>query len=103
MDILKSYQTPSNRNYPQGARKIKSDIPHRTVRTDLGKELGNSEAFRKMVHEEGLTLEVTGADGSSQNGMAETPNRTFGQMMRCALYSSDHGPEFWSYALRMVV
>ena len=84
-------------------KKFKSKNPHKAVRTDLGRELGQSEEFRKMIDEEGFTLEVTGAEGSSQNGIAESPNRTYAQMMRCALYSADLGPEYWSYALRLAV
>ena len=84
-------------------RKFKSTNPHRTVRTDQGKELGRSTKFSQMVEEEGFTLELTGAEASAQNGIAESPNRVYAQMMRCALYSSGLGPEYWSYALRMAV
>ena len=56
-----------------------------------------------MLAEEGFHLEVTGAESLSQNSIAEAPNRTFAQMMRCALYSADIGPEYWSYALRLAV
>ena len=52
-----------------------------------------------MVAQCGYALEETGADASSQNGMTERPNRTFGNMMRCLLKSAELGPEFWSYAL----
>ena len=83
--------------------KFKSSHPHRTVRTDQGKELGKSDKFRAMVEDEGFVLELTGAEASSQNGLAESPNRVLAQMMRCALYSADLGPEYWSYALRQAV
>ena len=56
-----------------------------------------------MIDQEGFVLELTGAEASSQNGIAESPNRVLAQMMRCALYSADLGPEYWSYALQMVV
>ena len=56
-----------------------------------------------MIDLEGYNLEITGAEGSSQNGIVEHPNKVFTQMMRCALYSSDLGPEYWSYALRLAV
>ena len=55
-----------------------------------------------MVSDEGFVLELTGAEASSQNGIAESSNRVYAQMMRCALYSSDLGPEYWSYALMAV-
>ena len=79
--------------------KFKSSNKHRTIRTDQGGELGHSTKFAEMVAECGFTLEETGADASSQNGMAERPNRTYGEMMRCMLHSSELGPEFWSFAL----
>ena len=75
-------------------RKFKSNNPHKAVRTDQGHELGQIIAFREMINEEGFVLEVTGAEGSSQNGIAESPNRTYAQMMRCVLYSADLGPEY---------
>ena len=58
---------------------------------------------KKMAHKEGFTLEVTGAKASSQNGIVESPNNTFAQMMGCALYSVDLGPEYWSYSQRLSV
>ena len=79
--------------------KFKSDDPHRTVRTDQGGELGHSTEFAAMIAACGYSLEETGADASSQNGIAERPNRTYGQMMRCMLSSAELGPEFWSFAL----
>ena len=83
--------------------KFKSANPHRTVRTDQGGELGRSDKFSKMVYDEGFALELTGAEASKQNGIAESPNRVYAQMMRCALYSSGLGPEYRSYALRMAI
>lgn len=84
-------------------QKFKISHPHRTVRTDQGKELGKSTEFRDTVAKEGFVIELTGAEASSQNGLVEAPNKIFTQMMRCALYSADLGPENWSYALRMAV
>ena len=82
--------------------KFKSTNPHRTVRVDQGGEL-NSNAFKAMVAEEKFSIELTGSDSSAQNGMVENPNRTYGQMMRCALHSAELGPEYWSYALTHAV
>lgn len=79
--------------------KFKSDHPHKTVRTDQGRELGKSSEFRTMIAKEGFHLELTGADASNQNGIAERPNRTLGEMMRCMLHGADLGPGYWSYAL----
>ena len=47
-----------------------------------------------MVAECGYSLEETGADASSQNGIAERPNQTFGHMMRCMLDAANIGKEF---------
>jgi hypothetical protein len=80
--------------------KFKSKNKHRTVRVDQGGKLGKSKAFSAMIAEAGFSLELTGSDASAQNLLAENPNRTFGQMMRCILYSEDLGPEYWSWALQ---
>lgn len=79
--------------------KFKSENPHRTVRTDQGGELGGSSEFAQMIAQCRFALELTGSNSSSQNGLAERPNRTYGQMMQCMLHSAELGPEFWSYAL----
>ena len=78
--------------------KFKCDHPHRTVRTDQG-ELGTSAQFKKLIQQLGFSLELTGADNSRQNGIAERPHRTLAETMRCMLYSAELGPEYWSYAL----
>ena len=46
-----------------------------------------------------FTLELTGVDSSAQNGIAESPNKSLANMMRCLLHSANLGPEHWSYAL----
>ena len=83
--------------------KFKSKNPHRTVRVDQGGELGNSSAFKTMIAECGFALEVTGSEGSAQNGLAENPNKTYAQMMRCLLFASELGSEYWSWALQHAV
>ena len=45
-----------------------------------------------MVHDEEFNLEMTGTESSSQNGIAETPNRVLVQMIRCTLDLVDLGP-----------
>jgi deoxyuridine 5'-triphosphate nucleotidohydrolase len=80
-------------------KKFKSKNPHRTVRVDQGGELGKSGEFKAMISEEEYSLELTGSDASAQNGMVENPNKIFGQMMRCMLFSADLGSEYWSWAL----
>ena len=83
--------------------KFKNIYPNAKVTTDQGKELGASKHFQKIVKDNGYTLEVTGADSSAQNGMAEKPNQDLARIMRCLLYSAGLGSQFWSYALRHAV
>ena len=78
--------------------KFKSNCKHKTIRCDQG-ELATSTIFNEMIVNEGFILERTGAANSKQNGMAERPHRTFGNMMRCVLLNAGLGPEYWSYAL----
>ena len=97
--FLTTSKTPPVEVLRSVLRKFKSKNPHRSVRTDQGKELGKSAKFQKMVHEEGFALELTGADASAQNAIAESPNKYLGNMMRCLLHAADLGPEYWSFAL----
>ena len=77
---------------------LKDDTP-KYIRTDLGGELARSTTFRDTVAKYKYSLETTGADTSSQNGRGERPHRTLANMVRCLLYSSTLGTEFWSDAL----
>ena len=72
----------------------------RYIRTDQGGELYTCKRFRKVVSKCGYTVEPTGSDDSSQNGVAERPNRTYGNMMRAILSNSQLDSKFWSFALR---
>ena len=47
-------------------RKFESHNPHRAVRTDLGREPGQSGEFRKILDKEGFRLETTNAEDSVQ-------------------------------------
>ena len=69
------------------------DSTERYIRTDQGGELARSKAIRKMAQTFGYSIETTGADNSSQNGRGERPHRTYGNMVRCLLYSSSIGAE----------
>ena len=75
----------------------------RYIRTDAGGELWSSHAFQKMAFEEGFIPQVTAADASFQNGIAERPNRTFGDIMRSLQHGAQLGPEYWSWALLYAV
>jgi len=61
---------------------------HRTICTNQGGELWASQDFKQVVMDAGYLLEPTGAGDPFQNGMAEHPNQTFGQMVQCMLHSS---------------
>jgi len=69
------------------------------VRTDNGGELAGSKAFQNLIGEAGYTLETTAPGTSSMNGMAERPNRTLKERVRCLLYMAGLGVEFWADAL----
>lgn len=44
-------------------------------------------------------LEPTGAGTPQQNGLAERPNQTLGNMVRCLLSTVNLPPEYWSWAM----
>jgi hypothetical protein len=71
----------------------------KTIRTDQGGELWASQEFRRVAMEANYLVEPTGAGAPFQNGLAEHPNQTFSQMVRCMLHLSGLGPEYWSFAL----
>lgn len=72
---------------------------HKTIRTDEGGELWHSQAFRKVALDHGFLPEPTAAGAPFQNGMAERPNQTLGNMVRCLLHAAGLGPEYWSFAI----
>ena len=75
----------------------------RQIRCDQGEELANSRLFRDVVQKHGYSIEPTGSDNSSQNGIAERPNRTYGDMMRTMLMNAGLDSRYWSYALVQAV
>ena len=83
--------------------KFKGLYPNATVTTDQGRELGASKAFQKVVADNNYKLHVTGAETPQQNALAEKPNQDLAKIMKCLLYSSGLGSQFWSYALRHAV
>ena len=72
--FLAKNKKPPVQTIKQILDKFKSEDPNRTVRTDQGGELGHSTEFATMVAQCGYSLEETGSDASSQNGIAERPN-----------------------------
>ena len=75
---------------------IKDDKLTLTIRTDRGGELSGSQAFEDLIGSHGYNLERTGADSSSQNGIAERPNRTLGNILRSTLYGAGLSGKYWS-------
>ena len=71
----------------------------RIIRTDQGGELAASHAFQDLAAEFGYAIEITGADNSSQNGVAERPHRTLANMVRATLTDAGLPDKFWSDAL----
>ena len=71
----------------------------RIIRTDQGGELSKSTLFRNVLQAAGYSIEVTGADNSSQNAIAERPHRTLANMVRTALENAALPYKYWSDAL----
>jgi hypothetical protein len=55
--------------------------------------------FPRSHRDSKFLLEPTGAGAPQQNGMAERPNQTLGNMTRCLLCTANPPPEYWSWAL----
>ena len=75
------------------------DRGQRVIRTDQGGELAKCKAFQDIVAEFGYSIETTGADNSSQNGLVERPHRTLANMVRASLSDAGLPDKFWSDAL----
>lgn len=69
------------------------------IRTDEGGEFWGSHQFQQAIRDAGYILEPMASDASFQNGLAECPNCTLGDMMRTLLHSAGLGPQYWSWAL----
>jgi len=75
----------------------------RVLRTDQGGELWGSLKFREAIHQAGYLMEPTAPGAPFQNGLAERPNQTLGNIMRCMLHGANLGPQFWPFALTHAV
>lgn len=71
----------------------------RFIQTDEGGELWASYSFQNLAKRMGFIMQPIASDASFQNGIAEQPNRTLGDMMRSLLLSANLGPEYWSWSL----
>ena len=72
---------------------------NKVIRTDQGGELAKSALFRETIRKHAYQLEITGADNSSQNGIAERPHQTIADMVRAGLENAGLHVRFWSDAL----
>jgi hypothetical protein len=70
-----------------------------TITTDGGGELSKSHDLKRVCNSHCYEVNSTAADSSSQNGIVERPHRTLKERMRCMLYSSRLGTEFWADVL----
>jgi len=85
---FKDYQAKVER---ETGKKIK------VLRSDGGGEYtGNT--FRNYLANEGITQRITPPYTPEHNGIAERANRTIMEMVRCMLFDSGLGQEFWGYA-----
>ena len=71
----------------------------RIILTDQGGELARSRLFQDTIHKVHYNLEVTGADNSSQNAIAERPHRTLANMVRSGLENAGLHYKYLSGAL----
>ena len=62
-----------------------------------------AKPITETIKSYGYHHEKTAADTSFQNGIVEQPHRTLKEKMRCMLYSSRLGVEFWVDAIRHTV
>lgn len=70
-------------------KKIKS------LRCDRGEYTGNG--FQNYLLEHGITQQITPAYTPEHNGIAERAKRTIMEMVRCMLFESGLGKEFWGF------
>ena len=75
------------------------NVTPRIVRTDGEGSLAESIDFRNLLGKAGYLLQKTATDTSSQNGLAERPHQSLGNMIRCMLYAAALPVEFWADTL----
>ena len=97
--FLSKNKHPPLRTVKQFLRTYGLSTGTRIIRTDQGGELSKSTLFRQVLQDSNYSLEITGSDNSSQNGIAERPHRTLANMVRTALENSGLDYKFWSDAL----
>ena len=55
--------------------------------------------MRRTAQLHGYEVQTTATDASSQDGIVERPHQMLKEKMRCMLYSSRLGTEFWADAI----
>ena len=76
-----------------------NDTPGCILRTNQGGELAGSSELLRLCARHGYMVELTGKDASSQNGLAESPHRRAGEMVRALLDNANLPTTYWPYAL----
>ena len=97
--FLSKNKAPPIRTIQQFFRTYGNKEGLRIVRTDQGGELSKSQLFRETLQNYGYSVEITGADNSSQNAIAERPHRTLANMVRAGLENAGLAYRFWRDAL----
>lgn len=75
----------------------------RSVRFDLGGELGRCKAIHDLFEAAGYRVDVTAPDSSNENGQVERPHRTIGDAVRTMLFAAALPAKYWPYALKHFV
>jgi hypothetical protein len=92
--VMKSKAPPLNvmDTFPQ--KHGNQTVQQKTLRTDEGGDLWGSEDIKTLALKHGYCMELTAPGTPFQNGLAERPNQTFGNMVRCLIHSVNLGPEY---------
>lgn len=72
----------------------------RSIRFDMGGELGRCTQVHDLFIRAGYQVEVTAPNSSHEIGLAERPHRTIADAVRTMLFAARLELKFWPYALR---
>ena len=97
--FLSKNKAPPLKTIQQFLRTYGNTDGVRLIRTDQGGELARSASFKNTIKTAEYNIEITGADNSSQNGIAERPHQTLADMVRAGLENAGLSPQYWSDAL----
>ena len=85
---FKEYQAKIERETGKKIKLLRSD----------GDGEYTGHGFRKYLAERGVTQQITPPYTPEHNGIAERANRTIMEMVRCMIYDTRFGQEFWGFA-----